>query len=379
MGRLFDEYPSSQVYNYELQKKVCMEVHPTTGGYGPIPYSPLLGVFFGELARLSFQAALLLWLSVSLVLYLAGLFLASGRFFHGRPAEQSLIICLALFFWPFIHFFTSGQVSMIGFFALALALSEEDRNRFFSSGLALSVCLYKPTLLLLILPMLVVTRRYRTLVGFTSGALAQVLAVTAVEGPAVWPGYVHMLFSFGSAAATRTQQAFTIYSTYYVDLTSFFSILPGGRSWLGRGVLLVCAGCAGWGLIRAWRKQAVDARATNILVWAATLTWTVVLNTYVGIWDSVIVLPGLIATAATLKDVAGKRTYSQFRVLWLLILLGSWFTTSMAEATGVQFITILFALLATLQLHATGEPKVLEAGAAPYSPIKELAAEPSFL
>jgi len=61
------------------------------------------------------------------------------------------------FFWPFMHFLHQRAIAMIGFFALALAFREEVRKRPFVSGLALSICLYKPTLLLLFLPMLLIT------------------------------------------------------------------------------------------------------------------------------------------------------------------------------------------------------------------------------
>jgi hypothetical protein len=356
MGRMFNAYPAAKVYDYELQKKVSMEVRPDAKGYGPNPYSPLIGILFRPFARMSFFAAVLLWLSISFLLYLAGLFLFTGRFIRGDPLRRSLIFCFALAYWPFMHFLTTGQIAMIGFFALALAFREDDRERLFLSGLALSICLYKPTLLLLLLPMLLITRRYKTLLGFAAGALAQAILITAVEGPTVWPGYFHLLLSFGSAAATRAQHAFTIYSTSYVDLVSFFSILPGGHSWLGRALLLACVGCAAWALVRIWWNARHAGKPANTLLWAATLTWTLVLNTYVGLWDSTPIVLSLIATAAVLKQFPNSALGRWFTSLWVLILACSYLTTTVADHAGIQILTILFATLGTLQLAALRRP-----------------------
>ena len=147
---------------------------------------------------------------------------------------------LSPFLFPFLWIMNGGQLAAIGFFAFALALREEDRGHFVRSGLALSLCLYKPSLLLLFLPMLVISRRYRTLAGFFAGGIALILFTVAVEGVTVWSGYLGLLFSFGSAAAST--HGYRILR-YYMDLASFSSLLPGGRSLAGGAILL---GCAGW-------------------------------------------------------------------------------------------------------------------------------------
>ncbi len=74
MGRMFGEYPAEQLYNYELQKKVLMDLRPESASvYTPNPYPPFVGVLFRPFARMSYATALLLWSSISLSLYIAGL------------------------------------------------------------------------------------------------------------------------------------------------------------------------------------------------------------------------------------------------------------------------------------------------------------------
>jgi len=57
-------------------------------------------------------------------------------------------------------------------------------------------------------------------------------------------------------------------------------------------------------------------KPAQILVWAATLTWTLVLNLYVPIYDSVLVVLSVIATAGVVKHFPEKRFYRWLMVLW---------------------------------------------------------------
>ena len=76
------------------------------------------------------------------------------------------------------------------------------------------------------------------------------------------------------------------------------------------------------------------------------------MNLYVPIYDSLVVVPGVIATAAVLRKFPEKRLRLEFTILWVLILAGSWMAVQVAEATGVEILTVLFALLGSLQLAA---------------------------
>src|SRR5208283_4218949 len=61
MGRMFNEYPASQLYDYELQKRTCQEIFTMkTGVWGPNPYAPFIGILFRPFARMAYVPALLL-------------------------------------------------------------------------------------------------------------------------------------------------------------------------------------------------------------------------------------------------------------------------------------------------------------------------------
>ncbi len=354
LGRILNTHPMADLYNYDLQKEVCNQVHARAGAYGPLPYPPFVGMFFQPFARLPYPAAYVLWLLVSLALYAAGLRLLIRRFLPLDPVRRSLLFCFAFAYSPFIiDTAASGQLSAVGFFALAVALSQDDAGHPFSSGLVLSLCLYKPTLLILLVPMLLVTRRFRSLLGFAAGAVALLALPSAVGGVAIWSVFLRSLLSFGRVAG-GSQAPTVLILVKYVDLTSFSAFVHGGRSWPGLAILVLAVAAAALFLFRAWWQSPRRGKPFNALVWAATITWTLLLNVYVPMYDSILIVLALIVTAAALRQIPPSRMNRAFPLLWIFILAASWFSGWLDGRTSVQLLTLLFAALGVLQFSALG-------------------------
>jgi len=344
-GRLLNDYPADRLYDFKLHMKICDALQPLNAGHwGHSPYPPFLGMLFAPLARLDFLPAYILWLAISFGLYTAGLSLVTRRFFPSNPLRRALIFCFALCFAPFLSWImASGQVSALGFFAIALAFCMDDLERPVLSGLALSLCMYKPTLLVLLLPMLLVTKRYRTLLGLAAGAATLAALPIAFHGIGVWSGYLKTLLTFPQAARTPW---------FYVDLGAFASLLPSANSWEARVVFSGLAAWAGFSLFRVWWRSIGARKPSTRLLWATTLTWTLVLNVYVPVYDSILVIISVAATVAALNDLPDKRLHRMLTALWLLIFAFSWATENIAQDSGFQIMTVLLALLGILQLSA---------------------------
>ncbi len=354
LGRILNTHPMQDLYNYELQKEVCNQVHARSGAYGLLPYPPFVGIFFQPFALLPYPAAYVLWLGFTLVLYAAGLQLLLDRFLTLDPVRRSLLFCFAFACFPFlIDTAASGQLSAVGFFALAVALCQDDAGHPFLSGLALSLCLYKPTLLVLLVPMLLVTRRFRSLLGFAAGAAVLVGLPTAIGGIGIWAAFLRTLLSFGKAAGGADASTVLIL-VKYVDLTSFSAFVRGGRSWPGLAILFLAVAAAVAFLLRVWWQSPRHGKPFNALVWAVTITWTLLLNVYVPMYDSILIVLALIVTAAALRQIPLSRIHRAFTLLWILILAGSWFSGWLDGRTGVQLLTLLFAALGVLQFSALG-------------------------
>ena len=352
LGRILDTHPPQDLYNYELQKEVCSEVHARAGAYGLLSYPPFVGMFFQPFAWLPYPVAYVLWLLVTFALYAAGIKLLLDRFLPLDPVRRSLLFCFAFAYCPFlIDTAASGQLSAVGFFALAVALCQDDAGHLFLSGFVLSLCLYKPTLLVLLLPMLLVTRRFQSLLGFATGAAALIALPTAAGGIAIWSVFLRTLLSFGKVAGGAQASAVLIL-VKYVDLTSFSSFVHGGRTWLGLALLFLSAAAAALFLLWFWWRSPHRGKPFNALVWAATITWTLLLNVYVPMYDSILIVLALIITAAALRHISGQPMQQAFTTLWLLILAGSWFSGWLDGHTSVQLLTLLFAALGILQFAA---------------------------
>jgi hypothetical protein len=311
-----------------------------------------VGLFFRPFALLPYWVAYLLWVAITLALYAFGLTIVLSRFFPRKDPGRSLLFALAFSYCPFIvNTAVNGQLAAVGFLALALAMREDDLGHRLQSGLALSLCLYKPTLLVLLLPMLLVTRRWKTLAGFGAGAVALAFVTSAFEGFGIWPLFFNTISFFGKAAISGNSASIRIPSKY-VDFTSFSSLVHGGRSWPGLAIILICACCALFCLLWLGWKSPRMGRPFNSLLWAAILTWTLLLNVYVPIYDSILIVLSVVVTAGALSHLTGKPIRRWFYLIGVLILAGSWFTVGLAAATGVQLLTLLFLCLGILQLVA---------------------------
>jgi hypothetical protein len=339
-GYLLNHHPVGSLYDYQLQSHLCAEFQPLHDGvYGPYPYPPFVAALSSPFARLPYLAAYGLWLAITLTLYTAGILLLAFRFFPRDRLKQSLMLCFALLFWPFAaRTFLNGQIAAIGFFAMALAVFYEDTSAAFSSGLALSICLYKPTLLILILPILLIIRRYRTLAGFATGAAGLVSLTTILLGPGVWPAYCRML---SQLAVFRPH----LHLDDHVDLYSFSLLISHGA--LSVQILFLCIAVAAMAyLVRAaWLQRVPTQSGPATLLWSATLSWTLLLNLYVPIQDSILIFVSLIAAGpALLRFHRGA-----FLLICVALLLVSPFTAFIATNTSLQFLSGLLGTLAFLQ------------------------------
>jgi hypothetical protein len=351
IGRIANEYPIARLYDYALQLKIFNEIFPLKdGSYGPSPYPPFVAMFFRLFAQMPFEPAYFLWGGLTLILYLGGITCAIRDAFPAERLKVSLFLCFSLAFYPFIvSTWINGQLSAVAVASVGLALFLERRSSPFCSGLALSVLAYKPTLLLLIVPMLLLTRKLRALAGLTLGGISLILLATAFAGTQIWPDYAHFLSSFGQAAGLGSHSYLQLWK--YVDFHSFTLALPGGSS---RPATIILSGLiaiiAIWLVALLWRSAKADRPAQD-LAWAATLTWSLLLNVYVPIYDTVLVVLAILLTLTALRDLESSAV-TRWTVLLALTIFGiSWIAIPSAKVHGIQWLTPLLTILGLVQLQ----------------------------
>jgi len=351
IGKIAHEYPLSRLYDYSLQLKTFNEIYALHDGnsYGPSPYPPFVALFFSLFARLSFLPAYLLWVAISLALYSLGIGSVLKSLYHGEPLKQSMAFCVALGFYPFfLTTLSNGQLAALAVFAVGVAIALELRHQPLLGGVALSVLAYKPTLLLLVVPMLLLTRRLRMFFGFVAGSAVWMLVATAFTGFAIWPQYLRFLSFFRGVSVSHGQSLLKLWE--YVDFTSFSFSVPGGRSMPALTVLsCVTAAAATTLAVLLWRSARGDKPA-RLLAWASTLTWTLLLNLYVPVWDAILVILAMLLTLGALKELAWRREAGWVIFLGILMVLATWNMSATTNRHASQMMTLLLLVFGCMQL-----------------------------
>ena len=364
-GTILNGDSPERLYDLELQNRLYHRLLPGAPAEERLPYvnPPFFTLLFGPLAALPYLWAYLAWLGMSVALFLASFVLTVQKTPTFTAGDRLTALLLCLSFQPLVlECWLAGQSSAFGLLCLTAALRWEQCDRPLACGLALSVCLYKPTLLVLLLPMLTVAGRWRILLGFGFGSTALLGLSLFAVGWRACVDYGLLLFHFTKASSGGS----TVLPDWkYVDLVSFVRLLEGRLSPLGWTALLATAVAVLYPQAVAWRRiyasgdrtggSPIGRRPAAVLVWSSTITWTMVLNLHLGIYDTVLVLPGLLLTADVLRSAAhpGQPPFPPaFKRLLILLYITPWFSQLLAMRLGLQLDTLVLAATATYQFLA---------------------------
>jgi len=351
-GQILNEYPHARVYDVDLQYRLEHALLPMMPGDIVEKYlnAPFLALLFRPLARIPFLWSYGVWMAFSAALYLAGLALLWPREknFQGVSRIAFLACCS---FSPFaIECLVGGQLSALGFFALAACTRWRQSGHLMAAGAALALCLYKPPLLVLAVPMLAIGRRFRTLVGFAAGACvlgALSLAAVGFDGCVAWVQALRLHAAF----TAQNPSPLTLFK--FVDIHTFFRLLFGGDSAFSAGVALVLAGAAAVYLAMRWARSQPGTQADGLL-WAATIAWTLAFNLYVPIYDTVLIVISALLMAGSLYGSQGERAEADRSTFlgWMLVLfVAAWVSQPLASYARVQVLTPVLVVVGALALR----------------------------
>lgn len=361
-GKIYNTVAPDQIYSRQQQWQLYQELFPTAPKNEELPYlnAPFFILPFLFLARLNYSWAFFIW-----VVFSVGIFVAGFRLLYqscvSLPSDiYKVSLLMALSFGPFlIECLAGGQTSAVGFFCLAVALSSEMKGRHLLSGLALSLCLYKPTLLILMISMLILTKRYKTFIGFTAGNISLCFVSWLLVGTQGCLSYLKMLLVFADASASSQTTVLKLWK--YVDLNSFFRLLLEDFFYLRWAVSgLVFLVVLFW-LIKIWWSARSKGQNQQHLVWAITLTWTLTLNVYLGIYDATLVVLSVLLTTQVIYQRSNTPITEfspAYKLLLLLLYLTPWVTQPIARLIGIQLFTIALVLWGVYQVHQFQQEKL---------------------
>ena len=309
----------------------------------PFAYPPFLAPLFRPSARLPFDLSFATWLGVGLAAYAGSVaWMLQGAENLSRT-DRATAWLLALSFEPFaMECWLGGQVSSLGCLAIAAGLACRAGGRPFLGGLALAGLAYKPTLVLLIAPMIVVGRQWRMVGGFLVGLGALGLASMAVAGREGCLDFAGLMAGYGRHGGS-VGAGFKTFK--YVDLRAFLRLLGVGGPAVSPMAMALGLPLA-IGLVVAWWRSRGDRGPKGDLAWSAASCATPVLNIYGPIYDVSIVVPGLILAANALRSrEEGPGWPLAFRWLLAGLYLSALFSPAMAQGMGVQPLTPALAAM----------------------------------
>ncbi len=347
-GRILNESPHFRLYDAALQYRLHHELLPEMSRERSLVYAnaPFLALLFRPFARLPYLWSYCLWMAVTAALYVAGLKVLwppkTGAF---APVSQTaFLVCLS--FSPFaLESFAGGQLSAVGF--LALALCTRWRSRYpVAAGAALSVCLYKPTLLVLLTPALLIGRRFRALAGFACGALVMAALSLLAVGSEGCLGYVRTLRLY-AGWTTGTVSPLPLYK--YVDLRTFLGLLLGPGAVASAATLILAAGAFGYLAVR-WARSRPGSEADSLL-WAATIAWTLVFNLYVPIYDTLLIVVSALIMAGVVYGSRAEPHRPAFLGWMLAVYIAAWLSQGLALFAHIQVFTLVLAAVGAFALR----------------------------
>lgn len=353
-AQILDQGDPSRLYDRELHGKLYHELLPDLPKDEIIPYvhPPFVAGAIRLLTRLNYDTAVAVWLLITMGLYVSGVLLVLKTCPVLDQSYRWLVVLLAISFEPFLfECWLGGQLSAVAFFSYALAWYFWRQGKAGFCGAVLGICFYKPTLLILIVPMLLVARLGKVLLGITAMGLLLLLNSILMVG---WDGtfnYIEVLLSFRQA--TSGQEEIAIRTWKYVDFNHFFQMLLGNNLYKTVTFGLAIVACLILTSSRWWRwKSELDQQPAT---WVMTLFLVPLLNIYVGIYDSILaVQAAIIGTELVLARSTDRRLLAT-RWPWYLLAfaLTPWFTQPLAKAVGLQVYSLALLMLAMASLDKT--------------------------
>jgi hypothetical protein len=341
---ILNEHPASQLYDPDLQDRI---LHTRVPGmrpdiHYPFAHAPVVAFLLRPLAHLPFAWSYAIWLTISAAI--AGAGLALCRSFLSWPAAQVRgALLLAGAFPPLVsEGWLAGQWCMIGLFWVALTLRLVREDHPFAGGFTLVMCVVKPTLLMFVLPVLLLSGRLRLLAGAIVGGLALAAICLLIVGVDGARAYADMLTAYSHTMSAGA----TSFKTFkHVDLHSFFVLLYGGPGWLPKlSVLAVAAGFVP-PLLAAWWFRAGRGGDWLLLALCTTLTGNLIFSAYTPIYDVSLIIPNVLITSDIVyrhsKQQHDHRLIVAFLVFAGLLVCTAWCTQELAKAYGFQPLTLV--------------------------------------
>jgi hypothetical protein len=237
---------------------------------------------------------------------------------------------------------------VIAFAIIAWCVRFDLSGKQVAAGATLALCCYKPTLLLLFGPFLLLRMNLRFLLGFAAG-LGGLLAVSLLASTKAvfdWFGLISTYGRFASQGSTPWPDVWPL----LIDVNHFVRRIYASDARLSVAIAAAAFIGAVALLSRYWRRFDAGTMEQRQLIWAVTITLSLLANLYVTAYDSASIVAGALLTASVIWQ---HRT----EVMWprrLYVVIAVVYLTALIPAPALAYLrvhlyTVAIAALALFQ------------------------------
>jgi hypothetical protein len=307
LGSLALAHRGADLYILDAQSQLAAQRVPAAAGIRYLPlYPPQVSIFFAPFARLSYPCALILWLTLSSLLYGVCCY-AIFRALPNLRNHKLTILILALAFPAFWHLIAWGQTSALALACFTFAFFALRAQREFLAGLALGCLIFKPQLAVAAALVFMVTVNWKVLAGALVSAAAQLTAAWLYYGPGPLREWMHMLLNAPSLLPLLEPKPYQTHS-----LRTFWTMLVPWPS-ASFALYLVTAILVSALTIACWRS-----RIPLSLRYSALLLATVLLAPHLTVYDLVILAPAFLLLSDRIVTQPNRAATPHLKILLYL-------------------------------------------------------------
>jgi hypothetical protein len=343
LGSLLQEGRGDRLYDTEAiaaeaKRRISpqMEFHPARN-----PYGPQVALAFQPLSALPFLPSFLLFSVLSALAYAAATWVLWR---HAPELDRygPYVLLLAAACPGLLYTLRFGQISTVTLLSPAFAVAALAANWPFVAGLCLGLVAYKPQLLIVAVPTLLVARDWRCLVGVVAMTAAQLAAGWLVAGTSGMQQYAGTLLD----VAGRPDLVM-LYPENAHSLRGFLRLLGVPAAWATGITLALIPACA-VALARIWRAG-TDPR----LRMGALVTAMLLLSPHLLSYDLLLLVVPIVALVNWVMAHNGDPR-ARYAIGLALLLYLTPFSSLLARHARLQLSTVILAATLVLLLGMMG-------------------------
>ena len=209
-GQIMNKVEPSLVYDFNLLKDYQADILRSCGSYEPgaevisMVYLPVFMAPFQLFALLDFSISTMLWIILNFTLLSLYLVFFAKKVFEKKLSLQVVILIFVSI--PVFRNFIHGQVNLLLLISMGEFVRAIVSEKQFRAGLWLGLILIKPQMLILLLPFLLIQRKYKALVGFVVSSCIIVSASFLFGGIDGMVNFKNIIFESAKGGATSNYE-----------------------------------------------------------------------------------------------------------------------------------------------------------------------------